>query len=264
MAQIDLNLGTEANDSTGDSLRAAMQKIQTNTSEIYAKGVTPLFSTLADLPAAADHHGMFAHVHETGAAYFAHAGNWVELQNKGFFTNGANVAISATGEISSTDTQLTDSEIAALGYIKTYTDTQLTDSEIDALGYIKSIADNSVTHNKLENRFTESSTISTLTGNVSFDCSTASVFKLSGDLTGAFTINLSSYKKGQVISVFPLKGQTVTLAAQGSATNTFNKIAESDYDNSVTSLLQIECVDDSATDPVFFYSVATFAADSSI
>jgi len=80
MAQIDLNLGTEANDSTGDSLRAAMQKIQTNTSEIYAKGVTPLFSTLADLPAAADHHGMFAHVHATGGAYFAHAGSWIKIQ----------------------------------------------------------------------------------------------------------------------------------------------------------------------------------------
>lgn len=82
MAQIDLNLGTEANDSTGDSLRAAMVKIQTNTSEIYAKGVTPLFSTFADLPAAADHHGMFAHVHENGSAYFAHAGSWVKIQTQ--------------------------------------------------------------------------------------------------------------------------------------------------------------------------------------
>tara|TARA_R110002050_G_scaffold69412_5_gene150105 strand:+ start:2219 stop:2782 length:564 start_codon:yes stop_codon:yes gene_type:complete len=80
MAQINLNLGTQANDSTGDSLRAAMQSIQTNTSELYAKGVTPLFATIADLPTASDHHGMFAHVHSTGAAYFAHAGSWIKLQ----------------------------------------------------------------------------------------------------------------------------------------------------------------------------------------
>lgn len=126
------------------------------------------------------------------------------------------------------------------------------------------IANNVVDHDELASRYTEVASITTLNGTVAFDCSTASVFKLSGDLTGAYTINLSNYKKGQVISVFPLKQQSVTLAAQGSSTNTFNKLAESDYDNTVSSLLQIECVDDSATDPVFFYSVATFASDSTI
>ncbi len=121
-----------------------------------------------------------------------------------------------------------------------------------------------VTNTKLENRYTEVASITELTGMVTFDCSTASVFKLSGDLTGSYTINLSNYKKGQVISIYPLKQQSVTLAAQGSSSNTFNKLAESDYDNTVSSLLQIECVDDSATDPVFFYSVATFASSITI
>ena len=40
-----------------------------------------VYSTLGDLPSATDYHGMFAHVHATGKAYFAHAGNWVELVN---------------------------------------------------------------------------------------------------------------------------------------------------------------------------------------
>ena len=124
--------------------------------------------------------------------------------------------------------------------------------------------DDIVDHDELANRYTAVASISTLTGIVSFDCSTASVFKLSGDLTGAYTIDLTGYKKGQVISVYPLKAQTVTLDAQGTASNTFYKLAESDYDNTTTSLLQIECVDDSATDPVFFYSVTTFASDSTI
>lgn len=79
MAQQDLNLGT-ANQGDGDNLRSAMSKIQDNFDEVYSKGVTPLFSTIADLPSAADHHGMFAHVHATGSAYFAHGGNWVKLQ----------------------------------------------------------------------------------------------------------------------------------------------------------------------------------------
>lgn len=126
------------------------------------------------------------------------------------------------------------------------------------------LADGAVTNAKLENRYTEVASITELTNTVSFDCSTASVFKLSGDLTGAYTINLSEYKKGQIITIFPLKGQTVTLDAQGTSTNTFNKLAEIHYDNTVTSILQIECVDDSATDPVFFYSVATYTSDNTL
>lgn len=80
MAQIDLNLGTSANSNDGDTLRDAMQTIQTNTTELFAKGVTPVFATLNDLPSASDHHGMFAHVHATGSAYFAHAGSWIKIQ----------------------------------------------------------------------------------------------------------------------------------------------------------------------------------------
>ena len=38
-----------------------------------------VYSTVADLPSAGTYHGMFAHVHETGKGYFAHAGQWVEL-----------------------------------------------------------------------------------------------------------------------------------------------------------------------------------------
>jgi len=43
-----------------------------------------IYNTLTDLPDAASYHGMFAHVHNydglgTGAAYYAHAGQWVRL-----------------------------------------------------------------------------------------------------------------------------------------------------------------------------------------
>ena len=37
------------------------------------------YSALGDLPTAADHHGMFAHVHAEGKGYFAHGGNWISL-----------------------------------------------------------------------------------------------------------------------------------------------------------------------------------------
>ena len=40
-----------------------------------------MYAQLADLPSATTYHGMFAHVHATGAAYFAHGGAWVQLAN---------------------------------------------------------------------------------------------------------------------------------------------------------------------------------------
>lgn len=127
-------------------------------------------------------------------------------------------------------------------------------------------ADDFVTHARIENRYTEDESISTLTGTVSFDCSSAAIFKLSGDITGAYTIDLSNYKKGQVISIYPIKGnQTLNLDAQGTSTNTFNKIGGVDYEDDGTSnnILQIECVDDSSTDPVFFYTLSTYTSSSS-
>ena len=40
-----------------------------------------VYSALSDLPSASTYHGMFAHVHATGLAYYAHAGAWVPLAN---------------------------------------------------------------------------------------------------------------------------------------------------------------------------------------
>jgi microcystin-dependent protein len=40
-----------------------------------------VYSALSDLPSASTYHGMFAHVHATGKAYFGHNSAWVELAN---------------------------------------------------------------------------------------------------------------------------------------------------------------------------------------
>lgn len=47
-----------------------------------------VFSDSSDLPGASDYHGMFSHVHNTGKAYYAHAGNWIELIDKSSITSG--------------------------------------------------------------------------------------------------------------------------------------------------------------------------------
>ena len=41
-----------------------------------------LWATYSSLPSPTTYHGQFAHAHDTGKAYFAHAGAWMELVNK--------------------------------------------------------------------------------------------------------------------------------------------------------------------------------------
>ncbi len=201
MAKQTINIGTTANDGTGDQLRSAFDKVNDNFTELYSDDAGDVGSITATAPIARDQ--------ATGAVT-------ISLNDAGIST--------------------------------------------------AKLADDAITHDKLSVRYTNSVSITTLTGTVSFNCANGSVFKLSGDLTGAYTISLTGYKKGQIITIYPLKGnQTLNLAGAGSSTNTFNKLGGVNYndDGSTSNILQIECVDDSATDPIFFYSLATFAADSS-
>ena len=54
--------------------------------DLDGRGFKVLFANVyqdeEDLPSAATYHGMFAHVHATGKAYFAHAGNWIKLASE--------------------------------------------------------------------------------------------------------------------------------------------------------------------------------------
>lgn len=51
------------------------------TSGQYEDLIYPVYPMEADLPNATAHHGMFAHVHQTGHGYMAHAGAWIQLAN---------------------------------------------------------------------------------------------------------------------------------------------------------------------------------------
>ena len=50
-----------------------------------------VYPTEADLPNASTYHGMFAHVHATGKAYFSHSGSWHALQTEGGSSTSLNV-----------------------------------------------------------------------------------------------------------------------------------------------------------------------------
>jgi hypothetical protein len=86
-----------------------------------------VYSALGDLPNAGTYHGMFAHVHGTGKAYFAHSGQWVELANQadvgsGGGTPARNAAAGPTASIAqgiATDIDITGHKSYALMAIET-------------------------------------------------------------------------------------------------------------------------------------------------
>lgn len=101
MSKQTVNIGTSANDGTGDPLRTAFDKTNDNFIELYnalggddvvnlinndeeiellatANKISFLYSTETQLldTDANSHHGCIAHAHDTGALYYAHGGEW--------------------------------------------------------------------------------------------------------------------------------------------------------------------------------------------
>ena len=69
-----------------DSLSTILARGNTTTSDIITTGkvyFANVWADIDDLPSASTYHGMFVHVHNTGKAYYAHAGQWKALQNEG-------------------------------------------------------------------------------------------------------------------------------------------------------------------------------------
>lgn len=85
-----------------------------------------LYNDFTDLPSATQYHGMFAHVHATGSAYFAHAGNWVKLANSSSF---ATDIASLTAVTSSYVTNVNTASFASTGS-NTFTGNQVVSSSI--------------------------------------------------------------------------------------------------------------------------------------
>ena len=75
-----------------------------------------VYATEGDLPSASTYHGMFAHVHATGLAYYAHGGNWIKLAKLDApdFTGGIDVTgnVIASGNITANNGTMTVSGTA--------------------------------------------------------------------------------------------------------------------------------------------------------
>ena len=78
----DANFSTTVTNSIATKLALAGGTMSGDIDGAGYKGLfANMYSTLVDLPSATTYHGMFAHVHATGAGYFAHGGNWIRLAN---------------------------------------------------------------------------------------------------------------------------------------------------------------------------------------
>lgn len=289
MAKQTINIGTTANDGTGDQLRSAFDKVNDNFTELYSDDAGDVGSIVAGTGISVNqatgdvtvtNSAPDQTVALTGGTGISTSGTYPNFTitndspnatHTGDVTGGAALTIANNAVITDkiADDAVTADKLANSINTEIAANTAKTSNAThtgDVTGATAlTLSNNVVSFAKLTGVFTSEGSISTLTGTVSFDCSAASTFKLSGDLTGAYTISLTGYSRGQVITIYPLKGnQTLNLAAQGTSTNTFNKIG-GDYndDGSESNVIQIECVDASASDPVFFYSIATFTADSS-
>jgi hypothetical protein len=145
--------------------------------------------------------------------------------------------------------------------------TKIADDSIDSEHYVDGsidtahIADDQITHDKLENRYTEAVTVSTLAGTYSLDWSAGAVFVMSGSLTGGITFQFSNMKIGQVIDIYNLTGAVTVTFSTASGTPVFNKAGAVDYAGASTNLIQVQCVSDAAN-AVFNYAVSAYVSDS--
>ena len=71
------NIVEDTTPQLGGNLDAQAFDITTTGKILYSN----MYAAEGDLPSATTYHGMFAHVHATGAGYFAHGGNWIKLAN---------------------------------------------------------------------------------------------------------------------------------------------------------------------------------------
>lgn len=142
------------------------------------------------------------------------------------------------------------------------TDAVTTDKIADVNVTAAKLANGAVNHDKLEDRYTEAVSVTTLTGAYSLDWSTGAIFVMSGSLTGNIEFDFTNYKVGQTIDIYNLTGaHSITFDSDAATSETFNKCGGVDYAGASTNLIQVQCVDDSAN-AVFNYAVSAYVSDT--
>jgi hypothetical protein len=123
---------------TGSNLDMGSNNVTTTGKMLFAN----MYSQTGDLPSASTYHGMFAHVHGTGLAYYAHGGNWISLAKTS--------ELASVGDGGLTTNDFTDADHSKLNGIEASADVTdvtnvtaagaLMDSEVTNLAQVKAFS----------------------------------------------------------------------------------------------------------------------------
>ena len=231
MAKQVINIGTTANDNTGDPIRDAFDKVNDNFTELYTDDAGDVNSITATAPIARDS--------ATGAVT-------ISLTDGGISTQKiADDAVTADKLANSINTAITDNTAKVTNATHT--------GEVTGSAAL-TIANDAVTFAKLENRYTALSALGSGTA-FALNFSTATTFTATA--SGAATLTFSNAVQGQVIDLIITGNHALTFAETGA---TFNKVGSTSYAGGSTNLIQIICTDDSSGAKIYHYSIATYAA----
>jgi hypothetical protein len=254
MASQNLDVGTTANDGSGDNLRAAFVKARKMFAEIYGQTYT---SDTQDLSGTS----LAIKASQISTTNTANSGtdNYVLTydDSSGGFTleekfdgdiTGIVAGDGLTGDATSGDASLAVG--AGTGITVNSNDIQ--------------ISNNGVDHDQLANRYTRVQTISSTTSPIDLECDDYAAFNLNGNL-GTVTLNLNDLKTGQVVDILlsgsDLSSAVITLADSFS-TSVISKVGSASLDTSAKNLIQVVCVDDTDGAAIVNYSIATYTTNT--
>ena len=262
MAKQTVNIGSVANDGTGDPLRTAFDKINDNTDELYTlfgNGTTLSISGDVSVSAGAVTIANDAidesHLNATNTAvdnyilsFDSASGGFTWVQQFTGDITGIVAGNGLTGDATSGDASLAVG--AGTGITVNANDVQ--------------IADDGVDHSQLAARYTAIQDISTTSGTINLDASSYGGFNLTGNI-GTATLNFQNLKTGQVVDVLfsgsDLSSAVITLA-DDFTTSAINKVGTLDFDTTATNHLQLVCIDDTDSDAILNYTVTTYTAQT--
>ena len=261
MGKSSVDIGSAPDDNTGDPIRNAFNKLNLNHDELYAllgNGTTLSISGDATMSAGAVtiandsiDNNKLANITRGSVKVGGTSNAPTDLDAKGdgkiLIGDGTDIAsVSVSGDIAITNSGAATIQAGAVENTM--------------------LADNAVDHDELAARYTTEVTKTDTAGTggsaITLDWETGSVFHFSSSLTGAIELKFDKYKVSQVVDIYGLTGsQTITLNSTASGTEVFNKVGTTDYDGSETNHIQVICLDDSTSTPVFHYTINKVTSD---
>ena len=274
MAKQTINIGEEANDGTGDALRVAFDKINDNFTELYDDDSTnDVNSVTAGTGLTGTGTTGTITINAIGGDGITANADELEVT-----VDDSTIELSATdgsGAIQVKDDGITTAKIAA----DAINGSKIADDSINSEHYVDAsidtahigddqitnakIADDAVDHDQLASRYTSKQDISTTSGTINLDSSSYAIFELTGTL-GTVTLNIQNLKKGQVIDILltgTLTSAVITLS-DDFTTSQINKVGTASLDTTKKNILQVLCADDTDSDAILNYAIATYEADT--